>query len=119
MEICEGLQGGTHLGIALRLELPGVESDSTTVDVRAVARSGVTSVGCLLKDQVAVTRDPGGTFTSGVLRVLFEACGGPLAEQQVALELRVGHAQGEGHVHLLLPPVDAAEGPFTAAGDES
>lgn len=117
VEICEGFQGGTHLGIALRLELPGVESDSTTVDVRAVARSGETPVGCLLKDQVAVTRDPGGTFTSGALRVLFEACGGPLAEQQVTLELRVSHAQGEGYVHLLLTPVDAAEGPFTAAGD--
>lgn len=118
MEICEGFQGGTHLAVALRVELPGTAGESATIDVRAVARIGGVPVGCLLKDQVQLTREEGDRFTSGALRVLLEACTGPFAASDVMLEVRVTDGQGRaGHAVLPVVAVDEVEGPFTGTGD--
>jgi hypothetical protein len=114
IEICEGFQGGTHLGVVVRAA--GDWSGPQILAVRAAAIVDGLIVGCYRKDKLAATA-AGGVVETPPLQIRFEPCTGT-PPGPVLLRVRVDASDWRwGLVEVPLLTIDAIEGPTTAEGD--
>jgi hypothetical protein len=111
-EICQGFQGGTHLGIAIDLKGYDPTEDAALLEVYALVWVDGVPVGGTIMKHALFKMSPEGTLRSGTVKVFIEPCkGGILAGYTALVEVLVRDENDDwGFASITLQLIDEVDG---------